>query len=161
MRYEIFDIEFYGRWEKYDPGPFDSNFVQAGWSRLQIGLGNFLRTGWGQAATGIAAGETGLALPSVNGRIVSTATDLIDSVSTWQRVKGGQQGYVVGDSDAIFTQITRGANQVGNGVFRTADGTYIQMSPSTRTGIDSIRINTGQSIYKIRVEPELSGQIPR
>lgn len=24
MRYEIFDIEFYGRWEKYDPGPFDS-----------------------------------------------------------------------------------------------------------------------------------------
>lgn len=84
---------------------------------------------------------------------VDSIDALIQSAGPLQQVRGAQQGFVKGDAQQVFSQVTKGAQQVKSGAYRRADGTMVNMHSSTTTGVPTIDINRAGAIYKIRVIP--------
>lgn len=87
--------------------------------------------------------------------LIRNADDLIKSAGSFQRLKGGVlQGNVQGDAQAVFKAITEGGEALPNGMVKMEDGTLIGTHTSTKTGVSTIDINTGDQVYKIRVRTE-------
>lgn len=65
---------------------------------------------------------------------------------------GVKQGRVGGDAQEIFSSITEGGEEVAGGRFKMGDGSTIGFHRSKSTSEPTIDINTGDKIYKIRVD---------
>ena len=78
---------------------------------------------------------------------------LIGSATDMEILSNGttQQGFVQGDAQAIFRNLTNGAQHIQGNLYKLPDGTYINFHNSTGTGIPTIDVNRGGVIYKIRV----------
>ena len=78
---------------------------------------------------------------------------LINSASdTSVRQHGETQGFVQGDAQTIFQDLTKGAQHIRDNLYKLPDGTYINYHSSTVNGLPTIDINKGGHIYKIRVK---------
>jgi RHS repeat-associated protein len=145
------ELGLYGYWYNVygDNVGVQRQGVETDWN-AQLAIGgalNIARAGVGaliDAAASAAATETGS---------VFTVQSLIDAAGQLQPVKGGVQGFVRGDAQQIFDQITNGASRLPSGAFRLANGTYVRLYSSSTSGAASIAIKTAQQYYKIRVVP--------
>jgi hypothetical protein len=133
-----------------------TRIVQSAYGRLQILAGSPA----GQLATQLAAAEVGVASPAapkLYGKAVNSAIDLLEVVPDWSRVHSGNkdvQGFVWGNAQQIFSQLTKGAAEINPGVFRTADGFVLHMHSSSTNGVSSLTVKApdlaGQFIVRIQ-----------
>ena len=84
---------------------------------------------------------------------IFTVDNLISGAGKLSRVGGAKQGFMKGDAQTIFQNLTKGSQQIRGNLYKMSDGTYINMHLSTSTGIPTIDINRGGFIYKIRITP--------
>jgi RHS repeat-associated protein len=90
-------------------------------------------------------------------RNVSTSTQKADALikkaeDISVRKNGEIQGFVQGDAQAIFQDLTKGAQHIRGNLYKLPDGTLINYHNSTSTGTPTIDINRGGVIYKIRIK---------
>jgi hypothetical protein len=78
---------------------------------------------------------------------------LIGSATDMEILSNGttRQGFVQGNAQEIFQNLTNGAQHIHGNLYKLPDGTYINFHNSTSTGIPTIDINRGGVIYKIRI----------
>jgi RHS repeat-associated protein len=85
---------------------------------------------------------------------VAATESLIASAGAWTTLKNGaQQGWAKGNPQEIFNAIIKGATKTPGGAYRLANGTHVQLYPSTTSGVATIFIDTAEQIYKIRITP--------
>ena len=66
---------------------------------------------------------------------------------------GTRHYYTRGDARAIFLKITEGGRVAGPSRRVAANGHSATLYGSTTTSVPTIQINTGTSIYKVRIVP--------
>ena len=84
---------------------------------------------------------------------VATAavSNLVKSAGMLTKIKGGLQGFVKGDPQAVYQALTKGATKLPSGAHELADGTKVMLYASHSAGeLPTIQINTGEQIYKLR-----------
>jgi RHS repeat-associated protein len=121
------------------------------WTSGDFGKGEIV----GQVGASIALAFAGVKGPNIFGATnkIKTAQGLISKAGTLTRLKSGKlQGFVTGNADDIFGQLTKGAEKLESGVYKLKDGTIIHRHPSKSTGATTIDINKNGQIYKIRIE---------
>ena len=98
----------------------------------------------GEDATEGAAAETS----------INSSQDLLNNVKLDGKVlKNGEiQGEIEGDAGEIESSVAKDATQVEKGQYKLNDGTTVKFYQSTKGGGSSMQINTGGSIYKVRIK---------
>lgn len=85
---------------------------------------------------------------------IENAVDILDDVD-WdgKQLKHGEfQGELKGDANEIEMNVAKDATQTGKGQYKLSDGTMVQFYQSTKGGGQSMQVNTGDLIYKIRIK---------
>ncbi|MFS4454737.1 RHS repeat-associated core domain-containing protein [Maribacter sp. 2304DJ31-5] len=77
--------------------------------------------------------------------------DLIVAAGDLSEVKGGLQGFVKGNGNAIFDALTKGAKSLPGGRFLLNDGTNIGRHISSWSGDFTINFNRAGEVFKIRI----------
>ncbi|PWU02602.1 MAG: hypothetical protein C5B52_05120 [Bacteroidetes bacterium] len=65
---------------------------------------------------------------------------------------GEVHGEATADYAALETQVSQNATEVGQSLYKLSDGTFVKFYKSFANG-ESIQINTGDVIYKLRINP--------
>jgi hypothetical protein len=80
-----------------------------------------------------------------------TAEDLLDKVKLDGKVLKHGELYGEGNFAEIRESVTKNATQIGDKQFKLTDGTTVTFYDLTKSG-PSMQINTGETIYKIRLK---------
>jgi RHS repeat-associated protein len=85
---------------------------------------------------------------------ITNAVDILDDVELdGKELKNGElHGEIEGDADEIEMNVARDATQTGKGQYKLPDGTDVKFYQSTKGGGQSMQVNTGDVIYKIRIK---------
>ena len=120
---------------------------QGGLMGLATGTISGLATGIRQAHQQKLNPWTGKSITSTN---VESLINEATGVTTL--TDGKIQGFVEGDAQTIFQNLTKESLHIRDNLYKLPDGTYINYHPSTSTKIPTIDINKGGIIYKIRIK---------
>ena len=86
-----------------------------------------------------------------NASDLASVGKLIDSVGEFTTLKGGvKQGFLTGNADEIFGNLTQGAEKLESGAYKLSDGSIVNLHKSKSTGASTIDINRDGEIYKLR-----------
>src|SRR6185312_8556821 len=85
---------------------------------------------------------------------INSAEDILNDVKLDGKVlKNGElQGEIEGNPADIESSVAKDATQVGKGQYKLNDGTTVKFYQSTKGGGQSMQINTGDVIYKVRIK---------
>jgi hypothetical protein len=85
---------------------------------------------------------------------IKGAEDILNDVKLDGKIlKNGEvHGEVEGDAAEIEGNIAKDATQVDKGQYKLSDGSTVKFYQSTKGGGQSMQINTGEKIYKIRIK---------
>jgi len=124
--------------------------VIGGRTLLQLGA-----TAATRAAAASTASATVAAVARLNPRMLTARPMSLVAKARFDRVLShGVRHYSTrGDARAIFQRITEGGRSVGPGTRVATNGHTATLYGSTSTSVPTIQINTGTSIYKVRIVP--------
>jgi RHS repeat-associated protein len=103
---------------------------------------------------GAVAGDEAVEGTEATEASMNSADDLLNNVKLDGKVlKNGElQGEMEGNAADIESSVAKDATQVGKGQYKLNDGTTVKFYQSTKGGGESMQINTGDVIYKVRIK---------
>jgi RHS repeat-associated protein len=84
---------------------------------------------------------------------VQSVSQLLNSMHNASQLTSKAQGFVQGNAQQIFNNITQGGAKISDTLYKMPDGTFVKLYNSSTNGVASISINQAGKMTSVRITP--------